>query len=519
MKVGDVYDISSINETSTALKDYLATLGYAQAVVEPVYNYDEANHTVKVTFAVDKGQRYTVNTINFKGNYLTKDYVIRRQLMQQENAIYDLNLVQDDVSTLMRSGWYSNVDYSTKPVANTPDLLDLTYNLKEAPNGSFQIGVGYGDTQGVTFNTKFQQSNFLGTGRNFGIDLQKSNGTTSAQIDLVEPYFTTSGISLNTSVYYSYTNTAKLKSYSGYNYTQRLIGATIGTTIPLSRYSSLTTNLNYEYNYYYNLYPEYYRGLYLKSIGQLPEVGKPWKVHSRDLSLNLSYNYNTYNRYLFPTKGNDFTVSSSLVLFGSTNKYVNFGVKFRNFTPLDKNHNWVVSTRFQAAHARGLSGKFLPINSLYAVGGQGTLRGMKYGSIGPLAINCSDKSTCDVNKPSTFNKFNLNETIGGDTMVSGGFDLFVPIFRGEAANVVRTSLFVDAAAAWSTKWKSYTKELSSEFLAKVGDYSKPKFRATAGASLEWQSPMGLLSFSVGVPIVKQASDERELFSINFGASF
>lgn len=519
IKVSEKYQQSSINDTVKAVKDYLSTLGYAKSEVVPVYNFDDANKTVKVVISVNKGQRYKVNSIQFNGNYLTKDYVVRRLLQQQENATYDLNQVRSDESTLLRTGFFQEVTSETQEVPGAPDLLNLKYKVKEAPNGQFQIGLGYGDTQGLNFTTKFAQSNFLGTGRNFSVDLSKSRGTTAAQIDLVEPYITKSGTSLNTSVYYNYTNTEKLRNYTGYNYTQRQIGASIGSTIPISRYSSLTGSIAYNYNYYYNLYPEFYRGLYLQSIGQAPKVGETWKIHSRNLSLNLSYNYNTYNRYLFPTKGNNFTLAASYTGIASTDEYVELSTSFRNYTPIDKDHKWIISTRFSAAHSRALGNKLLPISALYSVGGFGTLRGYASGSVGPASIYCSDNATCDISKSSTFNKATPSDSIGGDTMVAGGIDFIVPVFRGEIAKTVRTSLFVDAASAWNTKWNSYTKTLSAETLKGLDNYSKPKFRVSYGASIDWQSPLGLLQFSVGLPIGKKSYDQEDKFSINFGSTF
>lgn len=516
---GDLFKQSRVDATVSSVKAYLAGLGYARAIVEPVFKYNDETKTVDVILAIDPGSRFTVNSITFTGNYLTKDYVLRRMLRQQENATFNSNLVDADKSALLRTGFFSDVDSSYAPVAQSSDLLDLTYKVTETPNGSFNIGVGYGDVQGLTFTTKFSQSNFLGTGRTVALELTKSAGRFVSSLDYTEPYITNYGLSLNGSIYYSYTDTSKLSSYSGSDYKQEVYGLSVGTSIPVSLYGRLSGSVSFENNKYYNLTPEWYRGLYLASIGQLKQ-GEEWKINTKNTTFSLSYNWNNYDRYLFPTKGTDFTASASYTGLFSTDKYLSTGLSLRNYQPLNDSRSFILSSRANASKVFTAGSKYLPISALYSAGGFGTLRGYSYGSVGPVPINCSVSSVyCSVDHPEYFTRVNTGSTIGGDVLVSGGLDLIFPLFRGEAAKTVRTSAFIDTAAVWSTSWNDYTKNLDPKVLAGLENYAKPNFRYSYGLNLDWQSPLGLLSFSVAKPINKQAGDNTELFSINFGTTF
>lgn len=512
------YNKSKVDATVELIKNYLAGLGYADPKISPVLDINDSNNTVTVTFAVDKGVRYTVSNIKFKGNYLTKDEVLRRELLQHENAIYNLNLVNEDVTSLLRTGNFQDVTYKTEKVEGSADLLNLEYEVKETANGNFQIGIGYGDTQGITYTAKLQQNNFLGTGRSVGIDLERSSGRSYMSLDYTEPYVTNYGLSINGSIYYSKVNTEKYKRYYGYNYQQEVYGVTLGTSIPVSRYGRLSGSVTYEQNRYWNLYPEYYRALYLNSIGQNTTNGS-WKVRSRNVTFNLTYNYNTYDRYLFPTKGFDFTVGTGITSFLSTDKYYNFAASLKTFTSLNEKGTWVLGTRLGANHVRAFGNRYLPISALYTAGGSGTLRGLSYASVGPASINCQSGATCSTTSSTGFNRVNVSEVVGGDSLIYGGVDLYFPLFRGEAAKTVRTSFFVDTAAVWNTKWKTYTANLDSSIFKGYEDWSKPNFRVTAGFNLDWNSPMGLLSFSIGTPVVKKDYDDKEIFSINFGTTY
>ncbi len=91
----------------------------------------------------------------------------------------------------------------------------------------------------------------------------------------------------------------------------------------------------------------------------------------------------------------------------------------------------------------------------------------------------------------------------------------------KSQNNVRTSLFVDAASVWNTKWKSDKEGLPSSpfmqhylIIVKLG-----RVRASAGVGFQWQSPIGPLVFSYAKPIKKYENDDVEQFQFSIGGSF
>lgn len=108
-----------------------------------------------------------------------------------------------------------------------------------------------------------------------------------------------------------------------------------------------------------------------------------------------------------------------------------------------------------------------------------------------------------------------NEIIGGNALAAASLELITPtpFVSDKYQHNVRTSIFVDAATAWNTKWK----QTEYSTLPNYGDFKR--FRASAGVAFQWLSPIGPLSFSYAKPIRKYEHDEIEQFQFNIGSSF
>ena len=184
----------------------------------------------------------------------------------------------------------------------------------------------------------------------------------------------------------------------------------------------------------------------------------------------------------------------------------------QGYYPLNRDHTWVISGKLGAGYANGFGGKRLPFYQTYSAGGIGSLRGFAYGAIGPNAIYLrQDSSGNPYWQPST-------DVIGGNAIATVSAELIVPTpFVAEKnQNSVRTSLFVDAASVWNTKWKEQDKAL----FPNLPDYSKAsRVRASAGVGFQWQSPIGPLVFSYAKPLKKYENDDVEQFQFSIGGSF
>ena len=427
-------------------------------------------------------------------------------MRQQEGTWYNSQLVELGKVRLDRTGFFETVESKIIPVQNSSDEVNVIYKVKERQTGSINFGIGYGTESGISYQASVKQDNFLGTGAAVSLGGTKNDYGTSLNLGYTEPYFTKDGVSLGGNVFFE--NYDNSKSETSSTYKRTTYGGNLTLGFPVNENNSYYMGLGYTYNKISNFAREYNRDLYLSSMNFNGN-----SIKTDDFDFSFGWNYNSLNRGYFPTEGVKATLGGRVTVPGSDNKYYKLSADIQGFYPLDRDHRWVISAKASAGYANGFGNKRLPFYQTYTAGGIGSLRGFAYGAIGPNAIY--DRKNMRGDNPDWVPS---TDVVGGNAITTASAELIVPTpFVGDKGqNSVRTSLFVDAASVWNTKWKAEDK---AKF-ANLPDYSSPsRIRASAGVGFQWQSPIGPLVFSYAKPIKKYEYDDVEQFQFSIGGSF
>ncbi|MEX4490136.1 outer membrane protein assembly factor BamA [Haemophilus influenzae] len=511
LHLNDTFRRSDIADVENAIKAKLGERGYGNTTVNSVPDFDDANKTLAITFVVDAGRRLTVRQLRFEGNTVSADSTLRQEMRQQEGTWYNSQLVELGKIRLDRTGFFETVENRIDPINGSNDEVDVVYKVKERNTGSINFGIGYGTESGISYQASIKQDNFLGTGAAVSIAGTKNDYGTSVNLGYTEPYFTKDGVSLGGNVFFE--NYDNSKSDTSSNYKRTTYGSNVTLGFPVNENNSYYVGLGYTYNKISNFAPEYNRDLYIQSM-----KFKGNGIKTNDFDFSFGWNYNNLNRGYFPTKGVKASLGGRVTIPGSENKYYKLSADVQGFYPLDRDHLWVVSAKASAGYANGFGNKRLPFYQTYTAGGIGSLRGFAYGSIGPNAIYQDQNNKKNNNK---FTKVS-SDVVGGNAIATATAELIVPtpFVSDKSQNTVRTSLFVDAASVWNTKWKSDKTGLDSNVLARLPDYGKSsRIRASTGVGFQWQSPIGPLVFSYAKPIKKYENDDVEQFQFSIGGSF
>lgn len=506
-KAGQLFRKSDLTQIEEEIKSILGDAGYGSAKVDIMPQFNDTDNTVKISFVVDAGRRIYVRKIRFEGNDVTADSTLRREMRQQEGAWLSTNNAALGKARLERTGFYESVAMSMPNVEGKSDQVDIVYKIKERNTGSINFGIGYGTESGISYQAGIKQDNFLGMGSTISLNGTRNDYGTSLNLGYTEPYFTKDGVSLGGNVFYEDYDNSKNDNVASYKRQTYGINGTLG--FPVNENNSYYLGLGYTHDKIKNASREYTREKYVKSMKFPFDRTKNYyeQIKADDFDFSLGWNYNSLNRGYFPTEGTTAGIGGKITIPGSDNKYYRVNADFRNYYPLNREHKWVISTKASVAYTSGFGKKEVPFYQLYTAGGIGTLRGFSYGSVGPQAIYYNAQS-------GKFDNVN-DDIIGGNALAAASLELITPTpFVSEKyQHNVRTSLFVDAASAWSTKWK---KEKYPN-LPDYGDYKR--FRASAGVAFQWMSPIGPLSFSYAKPIRKYEKDDIEQFQFNIGSSF
>ena len=239
LKADELYNGALVTYTEEMISKFLGRYGYAYPKVTTIPDINDEDKTVKLSISIDPGKRIYVNKINFSGNHVTADKVLRREMRQMEGAWLSNSLVEGSKAWLMRLPYMEDVQFETTQLPGEEDLVDIEFSVKEQPSGSFTAGVGYGSTTKLSLNAGIQQNNFLGTGNRLGFNVNTISYSRSASVSFTDPYFTVDGISLGGQLYYNEfdAGSANLVEYNNKTYG---IGANLGFPIDAVSYTHLT---------------------------------------------------------------------------------------------------------------------------------------------------------------------------------------------------------------------------------------------------------------------------------------
>lgn len=102
MKDGDWFNYTAFGKGLQALQKAYGGFGYINFVPNPVPTIDEAKKLVYFDIQCDEGKKFYISRIEFTGNTITRDKVIRRELLVEEGQPYNAQLVDLSLLSTLR---------------------------------------------------------------------------------------------------------------------------------------------------------------------------------------------------------------------------------------------------------------------------------------------------------------------------------------------------------------------------------------------------------------------------------
>ncbi|HPP81645.1 MAG TPA: outer membrane protein assembly factor BamA, partial [Deltaproteobacteria bacterium] len=429
---------------------------YAYAKIRPVTE-EEGENRLAVTFRIDKGKPVVVENIQIRGNTKTRDKVIRRELEIEESKTFSSTAIKDSKDNLSRLGYFSTVNID--PVPKSDSSMDLLVDVQETTTGAFSFGFAYSSSDGPMGTTSLSENNFFGLGYKVKGSIDYGPKRKSYSIDAEDPWFLDYNLSLGGRVY----NLEREYLY----YTKRSVGGNIRLSYPL--FERVRHSVIYAYENVHEL--DDIDPAYLQSLSEEEIEGGVTSSVINTISRT------TTNDYFRPTRGSQLTASLEYAGLGGDYHFTRTTASAARFFPLwaDK---LALMLKVRWGTVNPAKGDKLPEYERFDLGGLGSIRGFKWGEVGP--------------------QDSLGNFIGGRRMVVMNIEATFPI--GPIPGLYGV-LFHDEG-------NCYDKRIDLTNLKK-----------SYGAGIRWVTPMGPLRLEYARVINPEDWEEPSRWEFSIGSFF
>jgi outer membrane protein insertion porin family len=471
---GSAYRRDRLRQIRSRLSEVLGEFGYVDAEItaeteSEVYWTGEVGLggvpfkqvRVRVTFHVVPGPEVRVGEIFLSGTFRTHPKVVRREIVLSPGELYRPSAVAETRRRLFRTASFDLVRITPKSTNSEATVRDVNVHLMEGKPGSIELGIGYGEEDGIRGLVDLSYRDLFRRGHRGSIRLRAGQLRRLASLTYTLPWVGSYRANLSTRLYYEEEDLI--------SFDRETRAAEVGIRPPMGNDVVLTVTYRLEFNRFPRL-PE----------DQVATLAGRRRINVG--SILTSMVRDTRNDFFNPTRGTVLGASyeqgahilGSEVQFGKATAQV---AGYKSLSP-----NTVLAAKFQTGRVRQLFESVeVPVSERFFMGGQSTVRGYALDSVGVPG------ETLISGVPQ-----------GGEVMILSNLEL--RLWGRDGFGVV---LFVDAGNVWN---------LGSSVGA--GD-----FRVGAGPGLHYATPVGPLRLDLGYKLDRRQGEDPYRIHFTLGRPF
>ena len=457
-KIINHYSLDILNDYKIKIYEYL-NRNKIEFVKFDIVEEKNKSNGILLNFVFQQSKKSFIDLINVKGNSITNENVIRRELVFAEGDSFANYKLEESKKNLENTRIFKSID--TKIINKSNELVDVEINVVEQPTGSISAGIGAG-TAGASVSTNLNEKNLFGMGISANTNLAIGTEKISGNVRFGIPDFKNSGNDFFYNFYILDTD------YSNSGYESTVVGNSASLNYDLFEDISLNVGVGFDRD----------------SIDTNSNASSLYKSREGSYMTYKTF-YSVQNdkrdRVFQPTKGHRIGFGQTLGLPLSDIPYIGNNVYGSYYKPISK--NFIMNLKAGANSINSLSNskdvklsdrKFLTNKSL---------RGFESFGVGP-----KDGS----------------DHIGGNYSAYGSISSTFPNPFPDKWNA-KSLIFLDAGNVWGVDFDD--------------SKDKSKIRSSTGISLEWVSPLGPLSFTLSETLSSANGDLEESFSFEIGSTF
>lgn len=161
---------------------------------------------VDIDITIDEGKQFRLRKLEFVGNTFTRDVVLRREMLLNEQDIYNQIALERSLLRLNQTQYFDPIDkdqdVETRPDSETGQV-DAVIKVKERGRQQISFNGGVSGLSGTFFGLEYSTNNLLGRGETLSFAFGAGNRQQSFQFSFTEPYFQDRPISVGFSLFAS----------------------------------------------------------------------------------------------------------------------------------------------------------------------------------------------------------------------------------------------------------------------------------------------------------------------------
>jgi outer membrane protein insertion porin family len=466
---GEWFNATLIGKGLENLKKAYGQLGYINFGAIPKPLFDDQKKTVSLNIDIDEGKPFYVSRIEFQGNRITRDKVIRRELMLEEGQVYNSQLWEYSLLRLNQLEYFEplKVDQDSEAHQDADaGTVELLLKVKEKGKNSIGMNGGLSGLSGAFIGINYQTNNFLGLGETLSLQGNLGNVSRTFMFGFTQPYVRNRPINIGFQIYNNKQDYNAAKNYQAttgqsanltsaqesmiQNYNQAATGISFSVSYPLKRHAFQRVGFTYSLSRatitaFSTASQTYFQTISFRSGIQ----GSNALAGIVNSLASISYMYNTVNNPMRPRTGKEYTaVFQTSGIWGNV-RYFAPMVAYKQYLPMhylipSSTGRNVLGVRAQLGYVQGYGGDVAPPNNRFYAGGEMDLRGFDvraatpYGYV-PTRVNVqltNPDGTCVPRDPTNPQ---LNQciqvpipvygiaSIGGDTNFTTNVEYRIPI--------------------------------------------------------------------------------------------
>lgn len=489
IKSGDVYSADKITKSVDIVRDAYGKLGYVDVRVQRQELRDTTKPEVDLLLTVYEGSRFMTGDVVIKGNDLTQDRVIRRDIRVAPDRPLDTTEVKNSEQAMQERNLFDNGEHPPRFTIQpedpqNPGYRNVLMEIRETNTGKLGFGAAVNSNLGLIGQIEFTQRNFdihdtpdswselftgrafRGAGQTFSIVLQPGTTYQNYAVSIAEPYLFESqyggsiGAGYNQQTFDEYTDgriyfNASIARRFGERWT-----GDVSLRLESINLSDIRQGATQDL---------------LAVQGSNTLAGVAARVRRSDL-----------DRMIRPTKGTTFVAGVERV--GGDFSYTRINAALQGYLPLYEDfygHKTILSMRTGIAFSPEKQADVPLFERFY--GGGSDIRGFSYRGVSPRGIIAGTNLVG-------------SDPVGGIWSVTAGVQVEQPLWQ-ETLSVVA---FMDTGTV------------------NESHYNLSKFRASVGMGLRIYVPQlgpAPLAFDFAFPIKREDFDVKRVFSFSIDLPF